>query len=56
MTIENISIERVENGFIIRVHGFTLDSDNEKVWDSQEFVFAERSDAVAKLTELINTI
>ena len=56
MTIENISIERVENGYIIRVHGFTLNSEDEKEFDSQEFVFAERSDAVAKLTELINTI
>ena len=56
MTIENIGIEAVENGFIIRVSGFTLDSDNDKVWESEEFVFAERSDAVAKLTELVNTI
>ncbi len=56
MTIENISIERVENGFIIRAHGFTLDSEGDKQFESDEFVFAERSDAVAKLTELINTI
>lgn len=56
MTIENISIERVENGFIIRVHGFTFDSEGDKQFDSNEFVFADRSDAVAKLTELINTI
>ena len=55
MTIENISMERVENGFIIRVHGFTINN-GEKEFDSQEFVFAERTDAVAKLTELINTI
>ncbi len=56
MTIENISIERVENGYIIRVHGFTLDSDGDKQFESQEFVFADRSDAVTKLTELINTV
>ncbi len=56
MTIEDISIQRAENGFILRISGFTLDSDNDKVWESEEFVFAERSDAVAKLTELINTI
>ena len=56
MTIETISIERVENGFIIRAHGFTLNSEGDKEWDSEEFVFAERSDAVAKLTEMINTI
>ncbi len=56
MTIENIGIERVENGYIIRVSGFTLDSDNDKQWESEEFVFAEKSDAIAKLTDLISTI
>ena len=56
MTVESIAIRQVENGWIITAQGFTLDSDGDRQWESEEFIFIDKQDAVNKVSELANAI
>ncbi|KKL22988.1 hypothetical protein LCGC14_2429910 [marine sediment metagenome] len=56
MTLESISIKQVENGWIITASGFTLDPDGDRQWESEEFIFVDKQDAINKVSELANTI
>ena len=54
--VESVNVRMAANGWVVTANGHNLDSDGDKIWASQDFVFEDLKKATEQVVTLMKTM